>query len=163
MSLKERLHRQLTSARTMSEKLLADFRTPEDWTRQIHPDCNHALWFVGHMAMTDNFFISLVAPEKAADLGHLQPLFGMGSHPSGNPSDYPPPEELLELMRDRRRVLLEILNGLSDDDLARATPPGTPNFLSDIGSVFEAAIWHEGLHSGQLSMNRRALGHSPIV
>jgi len=34
--------------------------------------------------------------------------------------------------------------------------------LADYAAVFEMAIWHEGLHSGQLSSVRRALGHGPV-
>lgn len=163
MSLQERLQRQLVSARELSESLLADFQTPEQWTKQVHPDCNHALWFVGHMAIVDNFLISLVSPEKAIDLAHLQPLFGMGSHPTANPSDYPNAAELLPIMRDRRKVLLEVLSQQTEADFAKPMPKGTPDFLPDVGSVFEMAIWHEGMHSGQLTVTRRAQGHQPIM
>ena len=70
-------------------------------------------------------------------------------------------EEVLAYMRERRAVLLELLADLSDEDLAKPTPEGAPEFLPDIGSVFETAVWHEGLHSGQLSVARRALGFPP--
>ena len=72
MALKERLRRQLASVRQVSERLLADFRTPQEWTFQVHPACNHALWFAGHMATSDNFFLSLIAPEKAKQLPDFQ-------------------------------------------------------------------------------------------
>lgn len=163
MEIKERLRRQLQTARSTSERLLADFQSPEDWTRQIHSQCNHALWFAGHMAQTDNFFISLVAPDKAREMPEFSKLFGMGSQPTGNPTDYPAPEEVLKVMRERRETLLAILESLSEEDLAKPTPPGSPNFLADVASVFEASIWHEGLHSGQLSVTRRALGFKPIM
>ena len=45
MNLKERLICRLKTAREFSEKLLADFKTPEQWTHQVHPNSNHALWF----------------------------------------------------------------------------------------------------------------------
>lgn len=163
MSLKERLQRQLTSARQLSERLLADFKTPEDWTRQLHPGCNHALWFAGHMANTDNFLISMIAPEQAWQNKDFGLKFGMGSQPSPNPADYPPPADVLSTMRERRQALLALLDKLGDDDLARKTAAGAPEFLADFGSVFELAVWHEGLHSGQLSLTRRALGHAPVM
>jgi uncharacterized damage-inducible protein DinB len=163
MALKERLRRQMTMARDTSERLLADFRAPEEWTRQVHAQCNHALWFAGHMAQTDNFFISLVAPEESRDMPEFARLFGIGSQPTGSPHDYPAPEEVLATMRERRATLLAILDRLSDEDLARPTPPGTPNFLADVGSVFEMSVWHEGMHSGQLSVIRRGLGFPPLV
>lgn len=163
MALKERLRRQMISARETSERLLADFQSPEDWTRQVHPNCNHALWFAGHMAQTDNFFISVLDASKAKNSPEFATLFGMGSKPSPNPSDYPSPEEVLAVMRERRAALLSILDSLSEEDLGEKMPKGTPEFLPDKGSVFETSIWHEGMHSGQLSVARRALGHQPLM
>ena len=161
MSLKERLKRQLVAARQTSEGFLTDFKTPEEWVKQVHGEANHAMWFAGHMGISDNFFISVVAPEKAINTQDMESRFGMGSHPTNRVADYPPPENVLGFMRERRATLLQVLDGMSDADLAKPTPKGTPEFLSDVGSVFEMAIWHEGLHSGQLSVARRALGHKP--
>ena len=162
MSLKERLQRQLVEMRRHSERLLADFRTPEQWTYQVHPACNHALWFVGHMATSDNFFLSLVAPERATQFPDFQAKFGMGSQPTNDPAAYPSAESVQGVMRERRQMLLDVLEGMDDEDLARKTPAGAPDFLPDVASVFELAIWHEGQHSGQLSVARRALGHQPL-
>ena len=148
--------------RQMSERLLEDFKTPEQWTFQVHPACNHALWFVGHMATSDNFFLSLVAPEKSRQLPDFQSKFGMGSQPTNDPAAYPPPESVLATMRERRQTLLEVLDGLKDEDLAKKTPDGAPDFLPDVASVFELAIWHEGQHNGQLTVARRAMGHKPL-
>ena len=92
-----------------------------------------------------------------------QQQFGMGSQPTDSPDDYPSPSVVLKVMRERRATLLKVLNSLADDDFNRPTPAGAPDFLSDIAAVFEMAIWHEGLHSGQLSSVRRALGHKPIL
>ena len=147
----------------MSEKLLADFKTPQDWVHQVHSGSNHALWFVGHMANTDNFLLSLVSPASAVPLEGFNAQFGMGSQPTSQPGEYPPAEKVLSTMRERRTKLLEVLAGLSDEELAQKTPEGAPEFLPDFASVFELAIWHEGLHSGQLSVTRRALGHKPLV
>lgn len=162
MSHKERLQRQLVRVRQNSERLLADFRTPEEWTFQVHPSCNHALWFAGHMATSDNFFLSLIAADKSQKLPELQAKFGMGSQPTNQPAEYPAPESVLAAMRERRTALLEVLEGMTDEDLTRKTPEGAPDFLPDVASVFELAIWHEGQHSGQVSVARRALGHKPL-
>src|SRR5687767_3258387 len=162
MQLKERLQRNLVSVRQNSERLLADFKTPEQWTFQVHPSCNHALWFAGHMATSDNFFLSLVAPEKVKPLADFQATFGMGSQPTNDPAAYPAPESVQATMHERRETLLAALERMSEDDLAKKTPAGAPEFLPDVASVFELAIWHEGQHRGQLSVARRALGHKPL-
>lgn len=163
MGQKERYKRQLISTRQMSETLLSAFKTPADWVLQIHPKANHALWFAGHMATADNFFISMVDPSAVREMTELNKLFGMGSQPSSNPADYGSPESVLAEMRERREKLLALLDSLDEAGLSKPTPPGSPDFLPDIASIFETAIWHEGMHSGQLSMIRRALGHEPIM
>ena len=86
----------------------------------------------------------------------------MGSQPTNNPADYPPVEEVIAFMRERRQTLLEVLDAASEDDLAKPAPEGAPDFLPDVASVFEMAAWHEGLHSGQLSVARRGLGNAPL-
>jgi uncharacterized damage-inducible protein DinB len=162
MGQKQRLQRQLVNMRQMSERLLDDFKTPEQWTFQVHPACNHALWFAGHMATSDNFFLSLVAPDKTRPLPDFQANFGMGSQPTSDPAAYPTPESVQATMHERRQALLSALEVMSDDDLAKKTPDGAPEFLPDVASVFELAVWHEGQHRGQLSVARRALGHKPL-
>src|SRR5439155_23687031 len=116
----------------------------------------------GHMATSDYFFLSLVASERAVQLPDFQAKFGMGSQPTSDPGAYPEPESVLTMMRERRATLLTSLEKMNDDDLAKKTPAGAPEFLPDIASVFELAVWHEGQHNGQLSVARRALGHKPL-
>ena len=162
MSQASRLKKQLENVRQVSEGMLEAFQTPEQWTHQVHPSANHALWFAGHMSVSDNFFVSVVAPERAKELDGYGEKFGMGSQPTSDPAAYPPAPEVLEVMRERRQTLLSALDGLTDEDLAKPTPEGTPDMFSDIGSVFEMATWHEALHAGQMSIARRALGNEPL-
>jgi hypothetical protein len=70
---------------------------------------------------------------------------------------------VLAYMNERRQALLDVLDSLDEADLEKPLPKGTPDFLPDVGSVFEMAVWHEGLHSGQLSVCRRSLGHQPVM
>jgi hypothetical protein len=162
MTPKEKLKILLERARGASERMLADFKTPEDWTHQVCPGANHALWFAGHMAAVDNFFVSILAPDKKVELPGYQEKFGMGSTPLGDPAAYPPPEEVLAQMKDRRQVLMSVLDSTPDEVLDNPPPPGAPDFMKDIGSTYEMLAWHEGIHTGQLSVARRALGHQPI-
>jgi uncharacterized damage-inducible protein DinB len=89
--------------------------------------------------------------------------FSMGSQPVSDPAAYPAVEEVLTYMRERRQTLLALLDSMTDEDLHRATPEGAPDFLRDLQSIFETVAWHEGLHSGQVSVARRSLGHPPLV
>jgi len=163
MDLKSRVERQLNKVREVTETFLSAFGTPEQWTLQVHDKANPPIWVAGHLATVDNFMISLLAPEKAVAKVEYQTKFGMGSRPTSDPADYPPPEEVLAFMRERRRTVLEILAGLSDDDMSKPTPEGTPGIMPDVGSIFELAVWHEAIHAGQVTVARRALGHEPLV
>jgi len=163
MSQKSRLLNQLNSARSFSNKLLKDFETPVSWTHQLHKGGNHALWFAGHMGTTDNFMLSLVRPDLCEANDQYGTLFGLGSQPSEDLSSYPSVESVIGFMADRREKLLQALEEMSDEQLTQATPDGAPEFMPDNASVFETAVWHEGLHSGQISLIRRSLGFDPIV
>ncbi len=162
MDTNQRLRDDLVKTRHFTERLLADFQAPADWVLQVHPQANHALWLVGHIGHADNFFLSLLEPAQVEPRPVYREKFGTGSQPSARLEDYPPPEEVLAWMRDRRAHLLEVLEPLSESDLAQPTPAGSPEFLADRASVFRTANWHECIHAGQLSVARRALGLPPL-
>ncbi len=162
MSQAPRLRKQMEKVREVTEGMLQAFQTPEQWTFQVQPGLNHALWCAGHMVVTDNFFLSMVAPSKASTIEGYQEKFGMGSSPTSDPSAYPPAAEVLDQMRERRQTLLAVLDSLGDDELLKPTPEDVPDMFSDIGSIFEMAIWHEAMHTGQISIARRALGNEPL-
>ena len=84
----ERLQKRLENTHTFSMRLLEDFNTPEEWTRQLHEGGNHAIWFIGHMGTTDNFMISVLSPKRSESAGELGDKFGMGSQPSSKSTDH---------------------------------------------------------------------------
>ncbi|MCC9608801.1 DinB family protein [Blastopirellula sp. JC732] len=162
MTPKERLRKRLIAAREFTERLLQDFHTPEEWTQQVCHQTNHALWIAGHLALMDNFFLSQIAPDKAEPRDEYQLLFGVGSHPVADPDQYPAAEEVLAYLRQRRAALMAAFDEITEEGMSAAAPAGSPDFLNDVGAVFETAVWHEGMHTGQLSVVRRSLGHEPI-
>lgn len=162
MTLKDRIKANLLQVREMSGGILSAFQTPEDWTHQVHPKANHALWIIGHLSHADNFFLTLLGSDKSVDKEGWSEMFGMGSQPSADPSAYPPVAEVLEFFRERRETLLGVLDGMPEADLDNKTPEGSPGFLSDFGQVFETAVWHEGVHTGQLTVAHRSLGNPPL-
>jgi uncharacterized damage-inducible protein DinB len=163
VELKQRLERQLNLIRGMSRSLLAAFKTPQEWTYQVHDQANHALWFAGHVGTVDNFMISLLDPARAIQKPGYREKFGMGSRPTSDPADYPPPEEVVAFMEERRQAVLAILAELNQEALSRPTPEDAPKIMPDVGAIFEAAVWHEALHAGQVTVARRALGQAPMV
>ncbi len=163
MDTKQRLVLGMESARRFSEGVLSSFKTADEWTHQLFPGANHALWFAGHMAMVDNSFLKRVVPEKGVDKPEYVEKFGRGSKPVADPNNYPPAEEVLTFMRDRRTLMMAEIATFTDADLPKPLPQGFPPFLPDFGQLFAFFAWHEGMHAGQISMVRRALGHPPMV
>ncbi len=162
MEIKPRLQARLQFTRKASEDWLSVFKRPEEWTNQVAPGTNHALWFAGHMAFVDNSLLKMLSSTERQEMPEYATKFGMKSQPSGNPADYPPPEEVLATMRDRRAALMRALDKLSEEELAKPCPPGGPAFFTDVASALEFAIWHEGMHAGQITQVRRAMGIPPL-
>lgn len=163
MSRKELIKESLEFARNYSEGLFGQFTSADEWVFQTHGHANHALWCAGHIALADNLGISLVAPDKADLPDRYESMFGRGSNPVSDTSKYPDPKEVLAYMKERREVLLSILDGLSDADLDRATPDDAPDFLPTVRSVFTLLSWHEGLHAGQASIAHRGLNKPSVL
>lgn len=162
MDLKARLREGLVFSRGFTERLLDDFKTPDDWMTTPVGSSNHAMWIVGHLAVAENFFIKLAGGEVDVREDYAK-LFGKGSTPKSNAGDYPESSEVLAYLRQRREALLETLDHCSEEDFAKPTPEGAPPFMHDLGAMFQMMVWHESLHSGQLTTIRRSLGHGPIA
>ncbi len=65
MDYKPRLKAQLEIVRGTTETILSSFKTPQDWTYQVQPQANHALWVAGHLSVADNMIVSgLVSPRQ---------------------------------------------------------------------------------------------------
>lgn len=163
MGLKEHLRKTLVQTRQFTLELLSTFQKPEEWVFQVHPHANHAMWFIGHVSTSDNFFIRMLDATQVRDKPEFTDKFGTGSEPAGDVAAYPPADEVLAYMAERRAKLLELLDRMSEDDLRTKTPPGTPPFLQDFAAVFNMAAWHESMHAGQLTVARRALGHPQVM
>ncbi len=163
MALKQRFETQLKHIRGISEAMLAVLNAPEEWCHQVHPDANHPLWFMGHIGTVDNFMLETVGPERVLSRDGYWELFGMGSRPTPNPDDYPPVDEVRRFFDDRRKALLGALGEVDEARLLEPVPEGLPEFLTDVASVFETAVWHEAMHLGQVTVARRSLGHRPLV
>lgn len=163
MTRKEFIKEALGFSRGFTNQLLDKFESESDWLHQVHPDANHAMWCAGHIALTDDFFVATLAPDKAVDTTKAKELFGSGSKPVNDAAVYPTPAEIRKRLNDGRTRLMEVLDGLSEEDLDKPSPDGAPDFLATVESFFRLAIFHEGMHIGQATIAHRALGRAPII
>jgi uncharacterized damage-inducible protein DinB len=143
--------------------ILKEITDPADWIRRPVPGSNHAMWIAGHLAYADDAFLGMIDPGKASPREGFKDLFGKGSTPLDSLEAYPAHTDILEYLEDRRKAFYRALNDCSEEDFNKPTPEGAPAFMYDVGAVFQMCVWHESLHSGQLTVIHRMLGHQPLA
>ncbi len=135
---------------------------PDDqWCHQPGRGANHACWIIGHLATTDNYFLTNLTGQDSKVPESWEKLFGMGSQPSPNRADYPAAAELKDRLRSRREDLLAWFRTLSPEKLLEPLPKDWQNFAPDHIGLAVSIAWHEGMHAGQLTVVRKSLGLAP--
>ncbi len=127
---------------------------------------NHSLWILGHWAYSEANIISHIIQGNENPLIGWKEIFGMGGDPSTEASDYPSWDEVAQKLDEVREHTLEVLAGLSEEDLelpSKNCPPGREAFFGTIGKCFLVATLHPVMHRGQVADSRRALGRPPLV
>ncbi|RMF79602.1 MAG: DinB family protein [Planctomycetota bacterium] len=142
---------------------LAEDIPAESRTHQPVPGANHLMWVLGHLATTDDYFLSKLSgrPQKFDE--EWLAKFWMGSTPRADVADYPPYQQLVDIAKERRAALTDYLRSLSDEQLAAAMPEGIASFAPSVAALPACLAAHEGLHSGQLTVQRKSLGIPPAM
>ena len=155
---------QIITARAYTERLLADLN-PGDWFRMPHEGVTHIAWQVGHLAMAEyRLALDRLRGERPEDeqliSSELLALFGKGSAPDPDPSNYPTPDDIRAVFARVHQQVLAELPGYTDDQLQ--APPLKPHalFNRQIDSLYWC-VRHEMLHAGQIGLVRRLLGYPP--
>jgi hypothetical protein len=150
----------LAFARRVTLGLLED--VPKDRLfHQLTSGGNHAAWVIGHLAVTDDTLLSGLGGRAPKCPKSWEKLFGMGSQPTGNPSDYPPVAEITERLSQCREELAAWFGSMDEAKLASPLPKDMETFAASHGALMSSLAVHEGLHAGQLTMIRRDLGIGP--
>jgi len=80
---------------------------PED--KLCHAPCpglNHTLWILGHLAWTDNTFLTQVGGREPAIPDAWPGIFGMKTAPQADRSAYPPVAEVRDTLAAARESLV---------------------------------------------------------
>lgn len=125
------------------------------------PGGNHAAWVMGHLANTDDFFLSTLVGQPRKFPESWGKLFGQGSTPTPNTTDYPSLTEMKEGLRMRREELIAFFKSMDADKLASPLPDDIKDFAANHATLMTTLAWHEGLHAGQLTIIRKSLGIAP--
>lgn len=150
----------LNFARQYTLSLMEDF--PADkavW--QPFPGANHFLWNLGHIAVTDAYFVSRLGAARADLPASWEKLFGMGSTPTPSAGDYPTVKEVSEAMSRAHEVLVAGFAALSDSRLAEPLSRELATFAPTFAHLPASIAWHEGVHAGQIVALRKAIGIKP--
>ncbi len=150
----------LEFARRVTLGLLEDI--PEDKLfYQPCPGANHALWIIGHVAWDDNFFLTALGGKQTDFPPAWNGLFGMGSVLQPQAAAYPSLAEIRQQLDARRDELIEWFKSMDGDQLVAPLPEDYHTFARDHAALMTSIAWHEGLHAGQLTVVRKALGLKP--
>jgi uncharacterized damage-inducible protein DinB len=130
-------------------------------TYQPFPGANHALWILGHLANSDDFFLAELAKKPSPKFEQTKPVFSSGSKPTPKLSDYPPIEEVKSYLSSAREGLISWFKSMPPSQLAAPLPDDWKPFAPTYGALMFAIAWHEGMHTGQLTAIRKSLGLAP--
>lgn len=150
----------LEFARRFTFSLLEDI-SEDQWCHQPVVDGNHAAWVVGHLASTDDFFLSTLSGRPSGLPDKWKELFGMGSKPTPDLAGYPSPAELKSKLSGCREDFVAWLKSLDEKKLLSPLPGDLQSFAPSHVAMCGTLAWHEGLHAGQLTMIRKSLGIGP--
>ena len=144
-------------SRSCTLKMVEDI-PPDKLCHQPAPGANHALWVLGHLACTDDFFATALGGRESLIDDAWNKMFGMGSKPQDDPSAYPSLDEILDLLKKTREAMLETFEAMGEEKLQEQTPEEWRVFAPTYAATMASVAFHEGFHAGQVSAVRRSLG-----
>jgi uncharacterized damage-inducible protein DinB len=162
----ENLIRDIRTARMYTKDMLSHI-DQTDWFRQPTEGVTHVAWQVGHLAVAQyGLALKRVRGEKADDAELISPkfrrLFGKGSTPVPDPTEYPTPKKIRAVFDRVHQQVLDETSGWSEEMLDEATgEPAHPMFETKREAI-RWGVQHEFIHAGQIGLLRRLLGATPL-
>ncbi|MCG8408384.1 MAG: DinB family protein [Phycisphaerales bacterium] len=153
----------LQSSDQFTTQLIDDMRDAP-LTQPTSNGGNHPLWVLGHLAIGEGLIRQVVLGESNP-VAHWEGIFGFGSEPSDNASDYPSFDEVMEKYRELRAENMRLLDELGEEGLDRPTkapPPGLEALFQTAGQTFLITAMHQMNHRGQVADARRMAGRKPV-
>jgi len=135
----------------------------ERMTEQAGGVVNHPAWVIGHLA----FSCQKLAGEMGLHawlMDNWEKRFGTGSVPTVERKQYPSKTELLEILADAQRRVLDRLRAVGEEGLKKPLPDVHHRVLfPTLGhAILHILTVHAALHVGQVTVWRRAVGLGPL-
>jgi hypothetical protein len=122
------------------------------------PTSNHVLWNLGHLAVSNAWFASMIDGAPVGVEESWDKMFGMNSKPVADASAYPSIADVRAMYQKTAERLEDAARARTDADLAQPPTGDSGGFLADRLDAVLKAAWHEGWHLGQIAECRKALG-----
>ncbi|MCA9272891.1 MAG: DinB family protein [Phycisphaerales bacterium] len=143
-------------------------------TKQMPTLPNHAVWCMGHLALTMNRFAMRFDGKPLPESDYVTGDGGagnanqfdtesvcVGSKPVDDPSKYPTLERGRRVFEDAIDRIGDALESMSEAQLGEEQPWGKGQFkVSDLAARI---MFHNGMHAGQLADLRRAMGLPGVI
>lgn len=139
-----------------------DDLSPAEFEAQPIPGVNSIAWMLGHLAVTDRRIVGLLGGDLPPLPDDFAARFQTTKQRAVEQKGLGDPKELLAIFDAHRKALIAAVRAAAPERLAAALPTPHPLF----GTVGEAAAFlavHLGLHAGQVTVIRRALGYPPLL
>jgi hypothetical protein len=152
-------------ARRYTTQLFGDVG-PDEWFQQPSGSPTHLAWQMGHLAMAQYGLTMLrIRGKEPSDREFIDNdflrRFAKGTQPSSDPGAYPPLDEIRQVFQQVHvRALAELAN-YTDAELDVKLPEPHAVFDTKLGSIFFCSF-HETMHAGQIGLQRRLLGKTPL-
>jgi hypothetical protein len=167
---KDRIIFQIERTRVLSLQMID--RIPHDRWLEMPRGITHVAWNVGHIAIAEYFLgLVLIRGMKESDQDFMPnrfpELFGYGSVASDEPSRYPSPTEILNVLNSVHDHVLSETKAIPEHELAEPCKFLEGEFdhhpiFEDRGGALEWLTFHEHIHIGTIGLLRRELGGEPI-
>ncbi|QEG21764.1 DinB family protein [Mariniblastus fucicola] len=141
-----------------------DDLTNEEAMQRPHSGCNHVNWQIGHLIASDNAMCNGCVPGSVPALPDgFEEKYSKEKAASDNADDFIPKTELMEIYRNQRQVIKDVLAGLSEEQLSAASPESFQSYAPTVASLFSMIGSHWLMHSGQWTVLRRELGREIVI
>lgn len=143
-------------------------------TRQAPGLPNHAVWSLGHLTLTMHRLAEKLdggpLPEGAFLTGDGRQSdarrfdtesVSFGSRPTDEPAIYPSLARGREIFEEAMDRAARAIGAQSDKDLAKMHAWGKGEMSAE--DLATRILFHNGIHAGQLTDLRRALGMGPVI
>ena len=120
------------------------------------------VWYLGHVAVTDNYFLRLYGEGDSALSDEHINRFGRGSDGHADFSDASKADmlALLETLGNRMRAAISALDA---GDLERETSEEVLHpIFKTLGGALALVVSHAAYHAGQIADLRREMGKDPL-